>query len=342
MNLQDRKMSAVTEVKSTVVEKSKGAIGVLDRHSFFPIKFPTLDAFYQKQKKRFWTPEEINYGEDRKKFNTLSPDAQRFVKFILSFFAQIDGLILENLVERFIGEVQIPEQRSAYAMQLAMENIHNETYSILIDTLITDEKEKKDALNAIETIPSIGKMGEWVKKHIDSQDDFLLRLIAFAFIEGVMFSGAFIAIYWIKFTHDIPGLTTSNELISIDEGIHEDNAITLFHVLTQELGMPIPAKQKVMEIIESGMVVVEEFIRDALKVEMIGMNADEMIQYVRMTCDYLTHGLNYGKKYNVQSPYLWTISIGMKIKTNFFEENNTGYSKQGKEADYTFDLNTPF
>jgi ribonucleotide reductase beta subunit family protein with ferritin-like domain len=270
----------------------------------------------------FWTTEEIDLSKDLQDYNKLSDNERYFIKHILAFFAGSDGIVLENLGKRFLSEVQIPEARCAYGFQLMMENIHSETYSLLIDTLIKDELDKKHLFNAIHTIPCIAKKASWAIKWIeDENSNFATRLVAFACVEGIFFSGSFCAIYWLKKRGLMPGLTFSNELISRDEGMHTDFAVLLYGMLNNKL-----MESTIYSIIRDCVDIETEFINEALSCRLIGMNSELMGQYIRFVADRLIVQLGYDKLYDVENPFPFMELISLENKTNFFEKRVSEYS----------------
>lgn len=295
------------------------------RFVLFPIQHKEIWEMYKKHEASFWTAEEIDLSQDAKDWETLSKDEQHFIKHVLAFFAASDGIVLENLGERFLTEVQLPEARCFYGFQLAMENIHSETYSLLLDTYIKDSKEKNEMFNAIETIPCIKKKAEWAMKWITCGNTFAERLVAFAAVEGIFFSGSFCAIYWLKKRAKMPGLTFSNELISRDEGLHCDFACMLYKNLQHtKLSETI-----IHEIIKNAVEIEKEFVCAAIPVSLIGMNADMMSQYIEFVADRLIDALGYKKVYNTANPFEWMEMISLQGKTNFFEKRVGEYQKAG-------------
>ncbi len=307
------------------------------KYCFLPMKYPKLLQYYEKQRDAFWTPGEIDMGKDRSDWLSLEPAERKFLTFILAFFAQADGIVIENLIENFQRETsEIKEVNAFYCMQNAMEMIHNETYSMMIETFIQDLQEREKALNAIDNYPSIKKIADWMMMWMKSDSPLMERVIAFACVEGIFFSGAFCAIYWIKKSNKLRGLCKANEFIARDEALHTEFAIALYHHYTS-VGKraPLLDQKVVYSIIGSAMNVAEEFIRDALHVELIGMNAEEMIQYVKCTADSLITSLGYEALYNVENPFDWMMMIALPNKTNFFEDTVSEYSKN-KKNDFNF------
>jgi ribonucleotide reductase beta subunit family protein with ferritin-like domain len=279
---------------------------------------------YKKAEASFWTAEEIDLQSDLSDWLRLSKDEKHFISHILAFFAASDGIVLENLAGRFMREIQIPEARCFYGFQQAIENIHSETYSLLIDTYIRDPREKNRLFRAIETIPCVKKKAEWAVKWITSSSTFAERLVAFAAVEGIFFSGSFCAIYWLKKRGLMPGLTFSNELISRDEGLHCDFACLLYSKLIQPL-----SKKVVYAIISEAVVYEKEFVSASLPVELIGMNSKLMTQYIEFVADRLLYALGYDKLFKTQNPFDWMEMISLEGKTNFFERRVGEYQKAG-------------
>ena len=293
-----------------------------NRYVMFPIVDEDIWKMYKKQMDCFWRAEEIDLSKDTKHWLTLNNDEQHFIKHILAFFAASDGIVLENLGQRFMNEVQIAEARAAYGFQLMMENVHSETYSLLIDTLVKEEREKTNLFEAINNFPCIKKKADWAIKWInDKRSSFATRLIAFACVEGIFFSGSFCSIYWLKKRGIMPGLTFSNELISRDEGMHTDFAVLLFSKLQKK-----PKKAKIVELIKEAVEIEQEFITEALPCKLIGMNAKLMKQYIEFVADRLIVQLGYPKIYNSANPFDFMEMISLEGKTNFFEKRVGDYS----------------
>lgn len=294
------------------------------RFVLFPIKHDSVWQMYKKAEASFWTAEEIDLGADLIDWQKLSDNEKHFISHVLAFFAASDGIVNENLAQRFASEVQIPEARCFYGFQIAIENIHSETYSLLIDTYIKDSAERNHLFNAIETVPCVGKKAEWAMRWIGSDRSFAERLIAFAAVEGIFFSGSFCSIFWLKKRGLMPGLTFSNELISRDEGLHCDFACLLYSMLNHKLD------EKIIHTIISDAVTIEkEFVCDALPVSLIGMNADMMTQYIEFVADRLLVSLGCSKLYNAKNPFDWMELISLQGKTNFFEKRVSEYQKSG-------------
>lgn len=314
------------------------------RFTMMPIKFPEIWAMYKKAEASFWTAEEVDLSEDMKDFNKLSDNERHFLTHILAFFAASDGLVNENLVLNFCNEVQPPEARSFYGFQIMIENIHSEVYSLLIDTYVQDQAQKAKLFNAIETIPCVRTKAKWALKWTVASDteypknltsfftkeeiqalrpaSFAERLVAFAAVEGIFFSGSFCAIYWLKKRGLMPGLTFSNELISRDEGMHCDFAVLLY----KSLRYTQLSQRRIYEIIGSAVDGEKEFITKALPVELIGMNSKLMSQYIEFVADRLIVDLGYDKLYHTTNPFEWMTLISLQGKTNFFEKRVGEYS----------------
>lgn len=295
-----------------------------DRFVLFPIQHREVWAMYKKHMASFWTAEELDLSQDQKDWQTLSTDEQHFIKMVLAFFAASDGIVLENLAERFLTEVQLPEARCFYGFQMAMENVHSETYSLLIDTYIKDPTEKDRLFRAMETMPSIGEKAQWALRWIKSGETFAERLVAFAAVEGIFFSGSFCAIYWLKKRGKMPGLTFSNELISRDEGLHCDFACLLYSMLDTKL-----EQARVHEIISHAVTIERGFVSKSLPVSLIGMNAELMGQYIEFVADRLVTALGCEKIYGSSNPFDWMEMISLQGKTNFFEKRVGEYQKAG-------------
>lgn len=306
-----------------------------NRYVMFPVSDHDIWGIYKKQMDCFWRTEEIDMSKDLSHWNTLSEKEKHFVKHILAFFAASDGIVLENLGQRFLTEVQLPEARAAYGFQLMMENVHSETYSLLIDTLIKNDEEKTKLFKAIDNFPCIKKKADWALKWIgDNRSSFATRLVAFACVEGIFFSGAFCSIYWLKKRGLMPGLTFSNELISRDEGMHTDFAVMLFSKLVKKT-----KKAKVYEIIKEAVTIEKEFICEALPCKLIGMNANLMSQYIEFVADRLVVQLGFEKIYKTSNPFDFMEMISLEGKTNFFEKRVGDYSlSSGQKSDEVFNM----
>ena len=296
-----------------------------NRFVIFPIKHHDIWEFYKSMEASFWTAEEIDLSQDLNDWNNkLNEDERYFIKHILAFFAASDGIVNENLAENFVNEVQYAEAKFFYGFQIMMENIHSETYSLLIDTYVKDETEKDELFNALEVFPAIKKKADWALKWIES-DSFAERLIAFAAVEGIFFSGAFCSIYWLKKRGLMPGLTFSNELISRDEGVHCDFAV---HLHNHHLVNKVP-KTRIREIIVDALYIEREFITESLPVSLIGMNAGLMTQYLEFVADRLLVELGCEREYNTTNPFDFMDMISLQGKTNFFEKKVAEYQKAG-------------
>lgn len=300
-----------------------------DRFTLFPIKYQKLYERYKQQIAVFWTPEEIDLSKDIAQWKALDDNKKHFIKHILGFFHGSDGIVMENLSMRFSNEVQIPEARAFYAAQNMIESIHSESYALLIETYIDDKEEKLRIQRAIETIPCVKKKAEWAQRWIASRDeDFGTRLIAFAIVEGIFFSSSFCAIYWLKQSGIMPGLTLSNEFISRDEGLHTDFACDLY----KELLHKVP-KEKVHRIIRDAVKIEKEFATKSIPVELIGMNAKLMCEYIEFVADRLCSQLGYPKVYYAKNPFSFMERIALESKANFFESRSSQYQKVGVGVD---------
>ncbi|OAA58054.1 Ribonucleotide reductase [Niveomyces insectorum RCEF 264] len=336
---EEAKKSIVEEVKAGVaptIKRFEADEPLLQenpqRFVLFPIKYHEIWQMYKKAEASFWTAEEIDLSKDLHDWNNrLTDDERYFVSHILAFFAASDGIVNENLVERFSGEVQVPEARCFYGFQIMMENIHSETYSLLIDTYIKDPAQRTHLFNAIDTIPCIRKKADWALRWInDKESTFAQRLVAFAAVEGIFFSGAFSSIFWLKKRGLMPGLTFSNELISRDEGLHTDFACLLFSHLRQR-----PSKQVIQEIIVDAVKIEQEFLTEALPCALLGMNATLMKQYIEFVADRLLVALGNEKVYRSSNPFDFMENISLGGKTNFFEKRVGEYQKAGVMASTT-------
>merc|ERR1712151_1421457 len=294
------------------------------RWVLFPIQYPAVYEMYKKHEASFWTAEEIDLAQDAKDWDTLSDGERFFVTHVLAFFAASDGIVLENLGARFSTEIQIPEARAFYGFQMAMENIHSETYSLLIEQYIRDPAEKDAVFNAISTMPPVQAKAEWAVQWMRGENSFAERIVAFAAVEGVLFSGSFCAIYWLKKRGLMPGLTFSNELISRDEGLHADFACLLYGMLQH----PLP-EDVVHDIIRGAVEVERKFICEALSCDLIGMNSELMTKYIEFVADRLLTALGHSKLFNASNPFDWMELISLQGKTNFFEKRVGEYQKAG-------------
>ena len=305
-----------------------------NRYVLLPIKYNNLFHLYKKALASFWTVEEVDLSKDMNDWNKLSNDERHFIKNVLAFFAGSDGIVLENLAVRFMSEIKSPEAICFYGFQIAMENIHSEMYSLLIDTYIRDSTEKTHLFNAIDTIPSVGKKAKWAIRWInDKESNFATRVVAFAAVEGIFFSGSFCAIFWLKKRGMMPGLTSSNELISRDEGMHTEFAVEIYSMLQNKLSEAI-----VHEIIRDAVEIEKEFIIDSIPCRLIGMNSDLMAEYIEFVADRLVVQLGYKKIYESKNPFDFMEMISLEGKTNFFEKRVMDYSKANVSNDLNSDM----
>merc|ERR1719195_1931766 len=295
-----------------------------NRWVLFPIKYPAFFELYKKHEASFWTAKEIALAQDSKDWDTLSEGEQHFVKHVLAFFAASDGIVLENLSGRFSCEIQVPEARAFYGFQIAMENILSETYSLLIEQYIRDPAEKDKIFDAIHTMPAVEAKARWAVQWMNDENSFAERIVAFAAVEGVLFSGSFCAIYWLKKRGLMPGLTSSNELISRDEGLHAEFACLIYSMLQHKLPDDV-----VHGIIRSAVEVERRFICEALSCDLIGMNSELMTRYIEFVADRLLAALGHSKLYGASNPFDWMELISLQGKTNFFEKRVGEYQKAG-------------
>jgi ribonucleotide reductase beta subunit family protein with ferritin-like domain len=313
------------------------------RFVMFPIKHQDIWDLYKKSCSNIWFCEELDLNQDLIDWQKLSENEQYFIKNVLAFFAASDGIVNENLAERFMNEVQFPELRALYGFQIAVESIHSECYSLLIDTYINDNKEKERLFRAIDTIPCVAKKAKWALKWIaDKESPLAMRLLAFAIVEGIFFSGSFCSIFWLKHRGLMPGLTFSNELISRDEGLHTDTAVLLYNnYIVNKLDQKV-VHQMFKEAVEHEI----EFITESIPCNLIGMNANMMKQYIQFVGDYLLTQLKFDKIWKVHNPFPFMESISLDTKTNFFEARNSSYSKAGiaveNKEDMSFGLDGDF
>lgn len=328
--LESRRQLKKTECDEPILKENT------HRFVLFPIKYHEIWQMYKKAEASFWTAEEIDLGKDMHDWeNRLNTDERFFISRVLAFFAASDGIVNENLVQRFSGEVQIPEAKCFYGFQIMMENIHSETYSLLIDTYVKDPKEATFLFNAIETIPCVKQKADWALRWIsDEESSFGERLIAFAAVEGIFFSGSFASIFWLKKRGLMPGLTFSNELISRDEGMHTDFACLLFSHLNNR-----PSEKIIERIITEAVEIEKVFLTEALPVALLGMNADLMCQYIEFVADRLLLALGNSKVYNSTNPFDFMENISLSGKTNFFEKRVSDYQKAGIMAGTNKDAN---
>jgi ribonucleoside-diphosphate reductase subunit M2 len=310
-----------------------------DRFVMFPIQDESIWMMYKKQVECFWRAEEVDLSKDLASWDTLTNDEQNFIKAIIAFFAASDGIVLENLAVRFMSDVQLSEARAFYGFQIAMENIHSEMYSLLIDTYIKDKNEKNHLFKALDNYPCIRKKADWTKKWIHSKEDsFACRLLAFACVEGIFFSGAFCAVFWLKKRGLMPGLTFSNELISRDEALHTEFAILLYRKLVNPL-----SKEVVRDIIMDAVKIEQEFICEALPCRLIGMNSQQMSKYIEFVADRLMLQLGYEAIYNTANPFDFMEMISIEGKTNFFEKRVGEYALATKTLpEDAFDFTADF
>jgi len=349
--LPTKPTSETTPVKQVVAVKTKVVSPRVEdepllrenpsRFVIFPIKFHDIWKMYKMAEASFWTAEEVDLSKDMDHWVNLKPDERHFITHVLAFFAASDGIVNENLVERFSQEVQVTEARCFYGFQIAMENVHSEMYSLLIDTYVKDPEERNTLFNAIETMPCIKKKADWALNWIGNETaTFAERVVAFAAVEGIFFSGSFASIFWLKKRGLMPGLTFSNELISRDEGLHCDFACLMFKHIVHKAS---PAR--ILEIITDAVKIEQEFLTEALPVAMIGMNCDLMKQYIEFVADRLLVELGCEKHYNKENPFDFMEQISLEGKTNFFEKKVGEYQKCGimaKKEDHRFTLDADF
>jgi len=303
------------------------------RYTLFPIKYPKIWDMYKKQLASFWIASEIDFSKDKTDWNKLSDDEKYFIKHILAFFAGSDGIVAVNILDNFSKDVKILEAQMTYNFQGTMEAIHSEVYSLMIETYIDNSLEKNRLFNAIETIPCIKKKASWALKwttpnnqnNKHNENIFARRLVAFAIVEGLFFSGAFCAIYWIKERNILPGLTKSNEFIARDERLHTEFACLLYSMILNKI-----SQEEIYQIFDEALEIEIEFITESLPVRMIGMNSILMIEYIKYVADWLLTSLGYDKKYNVQNPFSFMNTIGMESRSNFFDERTSTYQKAHK------------
>ena len=298
------------------------------KYVLFPIQNQEIWKMYKQQVACFWTVEEIDLSNDFRDWQKLTKDEKHFIKYVLAFFAASDGIVLENLCTNFITDVKLPEARCFYGFQAAMENIHQELYSLLIDTYVSTEKEKDHLFGAIQNIDCVKKKADWALKYMNQNCSFSQRLLAFSAVEGIFFSGSFCAIFWLKKRGLMPGLTLSNEFISRDEGLHTDFACLLYGLCVNKLDT-----ETAHEIIKSAVECEKSFVCDALSVNLIGMNSDLMSQYIEFIADRLLHSLGHEKIYRVTNPFNWMEMISLQGKSNFFERRVSEYAKAGVLAE---------
>ena len=316
--------------------KNEALLTEESRLVLYPIRHDKIFEMYKKQQKCFWTADELDFSKDHKDWEKLTSDEKHFIKYVLGFFAASDGIVNINLLDRFLKDVKILEAQICYTWQAAVENIHSETYSLMIDTYIKDSQEKSFLLNAIENIPCINKKASWAIKWInDENSSFAQRLIAFACVEGIFFSGSFCAIYWLKERNLMPGLCLSNDFISRDEGLHCDFACLLYSMLKNKLDYEI-IEEMIGEVVE----IETEFITDSLPCRLIGMNNELMKEYIKFVADRLVRDLGYENIYNVKNPFSFMENISLEGKTNFFEERVSQYKKA--DVNNSFNISDDF
>lgn len=292
-----------------------------NKYCLFPLKYPNIFEYYRLAASMYWTAEEINLSEDYTDWKyKLKEDERFFIKHILAFFAQSDGIVNENLLLRFYKEIDIPEVSAFYTIQMAIETIHSHIYSLLIDTYIKDLKEQRVLFNAIENVDVIKRKAKWIFKWLEGNQSFVERLVAFSFVEGIFFSGSFCSIFWLRKKGVLPGLTASNDLIARDEGLHWEFAVLLY----KELGLKI-SKEKIYEIIQEAVEIEKEFVTKSLPVSLIGMNATLMCTYIEYVADIILSKYGFKPIYKVNNPFDFMIMIDLTSKTNFFEKRNTDY-----------------
>ncbi len=301
-----------------------------NRFVLFPIQYQSIWEMYKKHMAVFWTPEEVDLGQDLSDWEKLNSDEKHFITHVLAFFAASDGIVNENLALRFYNDVQIPEARCFYGFQIAMENIHSETYSLLIDTYVKNPKERDFLFNATKNLECVAKKANWALKWIGSQASFAERLVAFAAIEGIFFSGSFCAIFWLKKRGLMPGLCSSNEFISRDEGLHCEFACLMHDHLTEKERC---SSETITRIITEAVEIEKEFITESLPVSLIGMNAQMMGQYIEFVADHWLHELGCKRFYNTANPFEWMELISLEGKTNFFEKRVSEYQRPGVLSD---------
>lgn len=320
--------------------------GDLTRFAFLPVENPGLEKYYHEQKSLMWVATDIDFSTDRQDWYKLDDKTKEYIKFLLSLFAQLDGLVNENLVRNFKEETRDLAKECGwfYAYQEAIECTHNETYSGLIKAFIGDPEEQLRCLNSIKNFPSIRKIAEWSAKYMDRSYSLLERLVAFASIEGIIFSSAFAGIYWIKRKNILHGLTQANSWIARDEGLHTRFAIALYqHIVSIWRKFPPLSTNQVHRVIRSAVEVTEDFTRNAMRTDLVGLNADDMVKYVQRSADVLSESLGYPPIYGVQSPFDWMAIISLPNKTNFFESKVSEYAKEKvTEEGFVFDLDAPF
>jgi ribonucleoside-diphosphate reductase subunit M2 len=321
------KMASVTEELKKLQAEEPLLMENKHRWVMFPLQYPEIWEMYKKHEASFWTAEEIDLAQDMRDWDGLSNDEQHFIKHVLAFFAASDGIVNENLSTNFSDEIQVPEARAFYGFQMAMENIHSETYSLLIEQYIRDKDERMKLFHAIETIPAVAVKAQWAVDWMNPDRSFYERLVGFACVEGILFSGSFCAVYWLKKRGLMPGLTFSNELISRDEGLHCDFACLIYKLMKHKL-----EDEMVHDIIRGAVAAEKEFICEALPCALIGMNSSQMTEYIQFVADRLLTALGHPKLYNTTNPFDWMELISLQGKTNFFEKRVGEYQKKGVMA----------
>jgi len=324
-----------------------GDMDAFRKYSFFPIEHDNLLKYYRLQFDMIWTAQEIDMSQDRHDWQSLDPKTQRLIKFVLCFFAQADGLVIENISKRFQDESSdiLKEAGHFYAVQNLVETVHNEMYSIMIDVFITDPAERVRALNAIQHYPSIRKIALWMKKWMESDRPLRERVVAFACIEGIIFVALFVAIWYIKRQNKLPGLCKANEFIARDEALHALFAVELYHTLklnTKDWPEEVKEEQTVLDIVKDAVSIAEDLIKQSLEHDLVGLKADDLVEYVHMTADNLVTQLGFNPLYRASNPFEWMVAIGIPNRTNFFEQRVSEYSKLGSRSTLEFDTTVEF
>ena len=322
-------------------------VDAFKKYSFFPIQHDNLLKYYRLQFDMIWTAQEIDMSQDRYDWQSLDPKTQRLIKFVLCFFAQADGLVIENISKRFQDESSdiLKEAGHFYAVQNLVETVHNEMYSIMIDVFITDPAERVRALNAIQHYPSIRKIALWMKKWMESDRPLRERVVAFACIEGIIFVALFVAIWYIKRQNKLPGLCKANEFIARDEALHALFAVELYHTLklnTKDWPEEVKEEQTVLDIVKDAVAIAEDLIKQSLEHDLVGLKADDLVEYVHMTADNLVTQLGFNPLYRASNPFEWMVAIGIPNRTNFFEQRVSEYSKLGSRSTLEFDTTVEF
>ena len=317
------------------------------KYSFFPIEHANLLKYYRLQFDMIWTAQEIDMSQDRYYWQSLDPKTKRLIKFVLCFFAQADGLVIENISKRFQDESSdiLKEAGHFYAVQNLVETVHNEMYSIMIDVFITDPAERDRALNAIQHYPSIHRIALWMKKWMESDRPLRERVVAFACIEGIIFVALFVAIWYIKRQNKLPGLCKANEFIARDEALHALFAVELYHTLklnTKDWPDEAKEEQTVLDIVKDAVAIAEDLIKKSLEQDLVGLKADDLVEYVHLTADNLVTQLGFKPLYRASNPFEWMVAIGIPNRTNFFEQRVSEYSKLGSKSTLEFDTTVEF